>query len=93
MTIFIDTGIFIALRNADEEQHQRSKELMKKALKADYGRVFTSDYIIDEAVTTALVRTRKERPSHRYWKIHNKVGENNKALDNNGNFRAGVAKI
>jgi hypothetical protein len=59
MTIFIDTGIFIALRNADDEKHQRSKELMKKALKADYGRIYTSDYIIDEAVTTALVRTRR----------------------------------
>jgi hypothetical protein len=59
MTIFIDTGIFIALRNADDEKHQRSKELVKKALKADYGRIYTSDYIIDEAVTTALVRTRR----------------------------------
>jgi len=59
MTIFIDTGIFIALRNADDEKHQRSKELMMKALKADYGRIYTSDYIIDEAVTAALVRTRR----------------------------------
>jgi predicted nucleic acid-binding protein len=32
---------------------------MKKALKAEYGRIYTSDYIIDEAVTTALVRTRR----------------------------------
>jgi len=59
MTIFIDTGVFIALRNADDEQHQRSKELMKKALKGEYGRIYTSDYIVDEAVTTALVRTRR----------------------------------
>jgi len=59
MTIFIDTGVFIALRNADDEKHQRSKELMMKALKADYGTVYTSDYIIDEAVTAALVRTRR----------------------------------
>jgi len=32
---------------------------MKKALKAEFGRIYTSDYIIDEAVTTALVRTRR----------------------------------
>jgi predicted nucleic acid-binding protein len=37
----------------------RSKELMKHALKGDFGRMFTSDYVIDEAVTTALVRTKK----------------------------------
>ncbi|MBX5327271.1 MAG: type II toxin-antitoxin system VapC family toxin [Candidatus Bathyarchaeia archaeon] len=60
MTVFIDTGIFIALRNADDELHQRSKELMKKALKAEFGTIYTSDYIIDEAITTALIRTKRQ---------------------------------
>ena len=32
---------------------------MKNALKGNLGRIYTSDYIIDEAVTTALVRTKK----------------------------------
>jgi len=59
MAVFIDTGVFVALRNADDELHARSKELMKKALKAGYGRIFTSDYVIDEAITTTLVRTRR----------------------------------
>ena len=59
MAVFIDTGIFVALRNADDELHNRSKELMKKALKDEFGRIHTSDYIIDEAITTALVRTRR----------------------------------
>jgi predicted nucleic acid-binding protein len=59
ISIFIDTYIFIALRNADDELHLRSKELMKRALKAEFGRIYTSDYIIDEAVTTALIRTRR----------------------------------
>ena len=59
MAIFIDTGIFVALRNADDELHTRSRELMKKALKAEFGRIYTSDYVVDEAITTALVRTRR----------------------------------
>jgi predicted nucleic acid-binding protein len=59
MAVFIDTGIFVALRNADDELHTRSKELMKKALKAEFGRIYTSDYVVDEAITTALVRTRR----------------------------------
>jgi len=59
MAVFIDTGIFVALRNADDELHIRSKELMKRALKGEFGRIYTSDYIIDEAVITALVRTRR----------------------------------
>jgi len=59
VTVFVDTGIFVALHNADDDFHSRSKELMKQALKGDFGRIFTSDYVIDEAVTVALVRTRK----------------------------------
>jgi predicted nucleic acid-binding protein len=64
MAVFIDTGIFVALHNADDEFHSRSKELMKQALKNDFGRIFTSDYIIDEAVTTALVRTKRHDLAH-----------------------------
>jgi predicted nucleic acid-binding protein len=59
MAVFIDTGVFVAVRNADDELHTRSKELMKRALKSEFGRMYTSDYVIDEAVTTALIRTRR----------------------------------
>ena len=59
MAVFIDTGVFVALRNADDELHIRSVELMKRALKGEYGRTYTSDYVVDEAITTALVRTRR----------------------------------
>ena len=59
MAIFVDTSVFVALRNADDEFHERSKELMKRALKSEFGRIYTSDYVIDEAVTTALVRTKR----------------------------------
>jgi len=58
MAVFVDTGIFVALRNADDEYHERSRELMKRALKGEFGRVYTSDYVIDETVTVALMRTR-----------------------------------
>jgi len=59
MAVFIDTGVFVALRNADDELHVRSRELMKRALKGEFGRICTSDYVLDEAITTALVRTRR----------------------------------
>jgi len=59
LAVFIDTGVFVALRNADDKFHIRSKELIKRALKGEFGRVCTSDYVIDEAITTALVRTRR----------------------------------
>jgi len=59
MAVFVDTGVIVALRNADDEHHERSKGLMRRALKGEFGRIYTSDYVIDEAVTTALVRTRR----------------------------------
>ncbi len=61
MAIFIDTGVFVAARNKNDVNYTRAKELFKSVLKGDFGRIFTSDYIIDEAVTLALVRTRNHQ--------------------------------
>lgn len=57
MSIFVDTGILVAVRNKRDANHARGSQLMKQALKGQYGRIFTSDYVIDEAITTALART------------------------------------
>ena len=59
MGVFIDTGLFLALYNAEDVHHQRSTELIKNALAGNFGRLYTSDYIIDEAITTLMVRTRQ----------------------------------
>lgn len=64
LAVFVDTGIFVALHNADDHFHSKSKDLMTQALKGDFGRIFTSDYVIDEAITTALVRTKKHDIAH-----------------------------
>lgn len=59
MTILLDTGVFVALRNADDKLHYRSKALMRSALRSEFGNLYTTDYIIDEAITSALVRTKR----------------------------------
>lgn len=59
MSIFIDTGIFVALRNVADKYHRRARELMKRAMQAEFGVVYTSDYVINEAITTALARTKR----------------------------------
>ena len=61
MAVFVDTGIFVAVRNRKDINHQRAKELMRQALKARFGIIRTSDYVVDEAVTTALARTRNHQ--------------------------------
>lgn len=58
MGTFVDTSIFVAARNRSDANHARAEELLRSALKGEFGRIFTSDYIVDEAITLALVRTR-----------------------------------
>ena len=59
MAVFIDTGLFLALYDAEDTYHKRSQELFKNALAGKLGRLYTSDYIIDEAITIVLVRTKQ----------------------------------
>lgn len=59
MSVFVDTGVFVALRNAADRYHRRAKELMARILQAEFGVIYTSDYVIDEAITTALARTKR----------------------------------
>jgi predicted nucleic acid-binding protein len=61
MAVFVDTGIFVAVRNRRDRNHQRAKDLMRSALRSEFGIIHTSDYIADEAITTALARTRNHQ--------------------------------
>jgi len=54
---FIDSNIFIAFANKRDRGHARSCELMDIVRKGEFGIPYTSDYVFDEAVTTALART------------------------------------
>jgi predicted nucleic acid-binding protein len=57
MSIFADTGAFLAYRNKKDKYHETALKLFKEALKGKYGQIYTSDYIYDEALTLALIRT------------------------------------
>jgi predicted nucleic acid-binding protein len=59
--VFIDTGVFVAANNKSDNNHAKATELMRQALEGKYGEIFTSDYVIDESITTALARTRDHR--------------------------------
>lgn len=61
MGVFLDTGVLVAARNADDRNHLRAKELMESALRGEQGEVYTSDYVVDEAVTLMLRRTKRLR--------------------------------
>jgi predicted nucleic acid-binding protein len=59
MAIFIDTGIFVAALNRSDNLHEKAVPLMERALQGEFGRVCTSDFVVDEAITTALARTHR----------------------------------
>lgn len=60
MSVFIDTGIFVAFHNTKDANHDRAMELIERAVSGAFGLLYTSDYVFDESVTTALTRTRRQ---------------------------------
>jgi predicted nucleic acid-binding protein len=57
LAIFLDTGVFVAVRNVRDADHGRASDLLERALRGEFGTIYTSDYVIDEAVTTSYFRT------------------------------------
>ena len=57
MSIFLDTGVFVAFHSQRDDNHQRAKELIMGVVGDEFGAAYTSDYVFDEAVTRALMRT------------------------------------
>lgn len=57
MSIFIDTGIFIAYVNKKDEHHTPATHLVEDIIKNKYGAAFTSDMVFDESMTFILNKT------------------------------------
>ncbi|WP_457554992.1 type II toxin-antitoxin system VapC family toxin [Candidatus Pyrohabitans sp.] len=58
MPAFIDTSAIVAYYNSRDQHHTQAVEILSRAIKGEYGRLFISDYVFDEAVTVTLVRTK-----------------------------------
>ena len=59
MSVFVDTGVFVAFHNTRDTNHKRALGLLRSIVDGELGTAYTSDYVFDEAVTTTLVRTRR----------------------------------
>lgn len=57
MSVFVDTGLFYALQNTRAQNHEEAKRALATAGSGRYGRLYTSEYVYDEAVS--LVRSRR----------------------------------
>ena len=61
MSIFIDTGVFVAYVNKKDKNHSSAVNLLEDIMRNKFRTSFTSDYIFDEAITVALHRTKDIR--------------------------------
>jgi len=59
MAVFIDTGMWVAARNARDEFHSIAQKIIQKALRGTFGRMYTSDYVFGETIILAIVRTKQ----------------------------------
>lgn len=57
MSLLIDTGVFIAAQNERDEHHTVATSALRTALTGEFGRLYTNDYVYDEAVTLTRMRT------------------------------------
>ncbi len=57
MSLLLDTSVLVAARNANDRNHNKALRVMILALQGEYGKLFVSDYIFDETITLAYIRT------------------------------------
>ncbi len=55
--MFIGTTVFVAAGDRRDKNHKGGKALIEQALKGERGVAYTSDYVIDKSIRTALART------------------------------------
>lgn len=53
--------------NKRDKDHERAVALLREVGDGKYGMAYTSDYVLDEALTVALVRTRRLEPAGERW--------------------------
>ena len=60
MSTFLDSCFFVALLNTRDEQHKKAKNFLNKLKKPEFGSLLTTDYIVDEVLTTIWAHTRRK---------------------------------
>ena len=61
MAILIDTGVWIGYSNQRDQYYQTALNIMKDINSGKYGSIFSTDYIIAEAVNYSLVKYSTEK--------------------------------
>jgi predicted nucleic acid-binding protein len=59
LKVFVDTSGFVARYNSKDEHHDETMDYLQRieSGEADVRKLYTSDYVIDETITTIFART------------------------------------
>ncbi|MFP8953295.1 type II toxin-antitoxin system VapC family toxin [Natrialbaceae archaeon A-arb3/5] len=70
MSVFIDTGVFFAQHDTAASRHEAATVAMERVLTGRFGRAYTSDYVVDEAITLTRQRTNSHEDA---WAIGRRI--------------------
>lgn len=59
MSVLVDTGVLVGAKLPADPLHAPASAALERALARAWGQPFVTDYIVDEAVTLARVRSRQ----------------------------------
>ena len=60
MSTFLDSCFFVALLNTRDEKHDDARKLLKMLKDTKYGSLVTTDYVVDEVLTTIWGHTHRK---------------------------------
>ena len=60
MAVFLDTSFILAMKYEDDRNHEVAQSLMRRFLKHEFGRIYTSTFVFDELVTLILTRLKNK---------------------------------
>jgi uncharacterized protein len=58
VTVLLDSGVLVGARWAKDDLHAPARRALDQALRGRWGRPFVTDFVVDEAVILARVRSR-----------------------------------
>src|SRR3990170_8405648 len=61
MSVLLDTSILVAAANPADQNSGRSIEIFEGISEGEYGAPYLTDYVVDEALTLAWVRTKRPK--------------------------------
>lgn len=81
MSLFLDTGVIVAFLNERDALHGTALDVLEKAVRGEWGRVVTSDFVFDESVTLTLARTRSPEAAIRVGELILGTGPEGRFVD------------